>query len=684
VTGRAHPSLRAGRVATAQLEPDLVIEHREALIYLLHQAAEIEHGLMCEYLYAAFTLRRPDDPGLTSEQRETIGRWRSAVNAVAREEMLHLALVSNLLTAIGAAPNFGRPQLPHPARHYPPGVHVELIPFSERALRHFLFLERPEGIVVEDSVGAEDLREALLHAQPAMSPREIVPRGQQFATVGHLYRAIEGALEHLSTRLGEDGLFVGPPRAQAGSADFHWKGLTRITDLASAKAALELIMEQGEGAHGDWRTAHFGQFLKILHEYRWMLEADPDFEPSRPVLVADVRPTEAGDHGQLIADPRTADVVDLFNVGYEIMLQVLTRYFTHTEESSEQLCVLADVAVGLMVDVIEPLGELIPDLPVGPEYPGRTAGPSFELFYTSGYHLPHQHAAWRLLQERLRLAARLAGEIEHPTAAGTLGDAERALDGLADRLHTVAETSSATTAPAATDEDAHITITENGPYVVAGPLSLSEQAIGVDAAGDSVSWEQLSAYETDDRYALCRCGHSANKPFCDGSHARVGFDGTETASRRTFEQDAELIDGPTMELADDRPLCAFARFCDGHGGIWKLIGETDRPGERQLVEHHATHCPSGRLVVRDKQRDTVLEPDLDRSIVLIEDPQQNASGPIWVRGRVTIASADGFAYEQRNRVTLCRCGESSNKPFCDGTHAHIGFRAHPAHDAAET
>jgi CDGSH-type Zn-finger protein len=661
------------------LEPDLVIEHREALIYLLYQAAEIEHGLMCEYLYAAFTLRPAGDPLLTPEQRETIARWRAAVNAVAGEEMLHLALVSNLLTALGAAPNFGRPQLPHPARHYPPGVQVELIPFGERALRHFLFLERPEGFELEDSLAADGLTEALAHAQPAMSPREIVPRGQQFATIGHLYRAIERGLEHLSRKIGEEGLFVGPPRAQAGSADFRWKGLTKITDLRSAKTALELIMEQGEGAHGDWRTAHFGRFHDVLHEYLALRTADPNFEAARPVLVADVRPTEQGEHDELITDPRTAAVVDLFNVAYEIMLQTLARYFTHTDETGDDLAVLAGVALALMVSVIGPLGERIPDLPVGPEHPGRTAGPSFELFYTSGYHLPHRHAAWRLLEERLRLAAQLAGEIELPSAADVLEEAALTLNGLADRLHAAADAGSLAMAPR---DEPHIAITKNGPYVVTG-LPLSEQAIGVDADGNSTTWVQLRSHCTDGRYALCRCGQSANKPFCDGTHAHVGFDGTETASRRSFAQDASVIDGPTMELSDDQPLCAFARFCDGHGGIWKLTGETDNPRTRVIVAQQASHCPSGRLVIKDKQQDdTILEPDLGQSIVLIEDPQQNASGPIWVRGGVRITSADGFVHETRNRVTLCRCGRSANKPFCDGTHAHIGFNAHAADDHA--
>lgn len=226
------------------------------------------------------------------------------------------------------------------------------------------------------------------------------------------------------------------------------------------------------------------------------------------------------------------------------------------------------------------------------------------------------------------------------------------------------------------EETPRILITENGPYVVSGALGMSEESIGIDEAGDAWSWQQGRSYEATESYALCRCGRSENKPFCDGTHAKVGFDGTETASRESFDAEAESHDGPTMHLADDRPLCAFARFCDGQGSIWKTIHETEETAKRELVAHQGEHCPSGRLLVTDKRSGLALEPEFEPSIVLIEDPQQNASGPIWVRGGVPIVSADGFEHEVRNRVTLCRCGESSNKPFCDGTHAHIGFRAH--------
>ncbi len=226
--------------------------------------------------------------------------------------------------------------------------------------------------------------------------------------------------------------------------------------------------------------------------------------------------------------------------------------------------------------------------------------------------------------------------------------------------------------------DPTILITENGPYLVSGSVPLDEQAITVEEGGNT--WDYagtgFAVPPAGERYALCRCGHSASKPFCDGTHARIGFDGTEVASRRPFAEDAEVSEGPGLDLADNSPLCAFARICDGHGGIWQTVQETGQPAQRAVVEHQGTHCPSGRLVVSDHGGGEPVELPYEPSIVLLEDPQQNASGPIWVRGGITIRSADGFEYETRNRVTLCRCGQSSNKPFCDGTHAHIGFRAH--------
>jgi hypothetical protein len=131
--------------APATAEGDFVIEHREALIYMICEAAELEHMLMCEYLFAAFSLKNAPDDTLAAEHLDAVRRWRSVLLGVAREEMLHLALTANMLIALGIGPHLSRPNLPRPARHYPPGVHLVLLPFGEQALRHFLYLERPEG-----------------------------------------------------------------------------------------------------------------------------------------------------------------------------------------------------------------------------------------------------------------------------------------------------------------------------------------------------------------------------------------------------------------------------------------------------------------------------------------------------------------------------------------------------------
>ena len=160
------------------------------------------------------------------------------------------------------------------------------------------------------------------------------------------------------------------PAAQATEEHFRWQELVAVTDLASARQAIETIVEQGEGARGEWRDAHFGRLLGVLDEYLAAKRADPSFEPARPVVAANVRPPSTGVVVPLITDPGTARAMDLLNVAYEVLLQLLSRYFAHTDESPEQLEVLADVAVGLMYTVIKPLGSIVTPQPVGPDMPG--------------------------------------------------------------------------------------------------------------------------------------------------------------------------------------------------------------------------------------------------------------------------------------------------------------------------
>src|SRR3954467_3106809 len=165
------------------------LEHREALIYTLGKAAELEHLVMLQYLFAAFSLKQRVEEGLTPETLAAINRWRKTLLSIAEQEMLHLALVQNLLTAVGAAPRFARPNFPMPAYSYPAGVRIELVPFGEAALRHFAFLERPEGMDVEDAEGVEAIEQAV--PLPHEEGDEIVPHLQEFDTIGQLYRSIQ-------------------------------------------------------------------------------------------------------------------------------------------------------------------------------------------------------------------------------------------------------------------------------------------------------------------------------------------------------------------------------------------------------------------------------------------------------------------------------------------------------------
>lgn len=223
-----------------------------------------------------------------------------------------------------------------------------------------------------------------------------------------------------------------------------------------------------------------------------------------------------------------------------------------------------------------------------------------------------------------------------------------------------------------------VTVSKNGPYLVSGAVPLSKMVIISDRQGGSEAWQPERSYPEQDKMALCRCGHSGSKPYCDGTHAKIGFNGTETASREPYLAQAEEIDGPQYRLTDVESLCAFARFCDPNGQVWNQVTQTDDPQVAENFIRQVNNCPSGRLVAWNAETQEPVETPLPISIGLIEDPVEQCSGPIWLRGGIQVIAADGFSYEVRNRVTLCRCGASNNKPFCDGTHASIKFKDEPS------
>lgn len=213
-----------------------------------------------------------------------------------------------------------------------------------------------------------------------------------------------------------------------------------------------------------------------------------------------------------------------------------------------------------------------------------------------------------------------------------------------------------------------IKILKDGPYEVSGETPLNVMSIATDANGDSVCWEKGKNYGTGENvYCLCRCGRSNDKPFCDGAHTTAGFRGAEVADQQPYSDRAGMYEGRELDLMDDESLCVEARFCDRGATIWNLVTEGSGPKDRSQAIDEACNCPSGRLTIADKDG-RLLEPDLPEEISLINDPSQTCRGPLWVKGGITVRGAQGEEYEARNRVTLCRCGESTNMPYCDGSH----------------
>jgi hypothetical protein len=407
------------------------VDSREELVYLLGQASEIEHGLLSEYLYAQFSLKRDVSEGVTPEQLTRIHAWEQTLIDVIKQEMLHLAFATNILTAIGAAPHFDRPNFPILSRWYPPDVEIALLPFGERALRHFMFLERPEGMRLRD---AEGFTPSDLSAPYPADETNLTAGAEEWHTVGHLYRGIETGLANLVEKHGEAGVFIGPPAAQATTQVFEWPELIAVTDLASASRAIEVIVEQGEGARGDWVNSHFGKFVGILEDLLAVRAADPAFEPARPVIPTFLHQPPDVDGATLVEDPLTRRVVALFNAVYEVILQLQARYFVHHGETPDELETLAKTVKHLMNWVMRQLGPLVTSLPVGAAFPGKTTGPAFDMVRPAFFVLPHREAAWKILRERFIQLGSVADQLSREGGLSALSDIARTLNGFAGDL----------------------------------------------------------------------------------------------------------------------------------------------------------------------------------------------------------------------------------------------------------
>lgn len=217
-----------------------------------------------------------------------------------------------------------------------------------------------------------------------------------------------------------------------------------------------------------------------------------------------------------------------------------------------------------------------------------------------------------------------------------------------------------------------IVVETNGPYRVEGNVRILRTAIVKTERGEPVAWEEGPDFKRRKTALLCRCGKSSNKPFCDSTHETWEFDGTETADRGPMVERAGDWPGQDgVVLYDDGSLCTHAGFCKTVSrGVWDMIADED-PAVREEGRAMIRRCPSGRLAYVVEPGSEPGESEFEPSIGV----EPNAS--LWIRGNIPVVSEDGTPYEVRNRQTLCRCGHSRNKPFCDASH-----QAHLFHDRA--
>ena len=219
-----------------------------------------------------------------------------------------------------------------------------------------------------------------------------------------------------------------------------------------------------------------------------------------------------------------------------------------------------------------------------------------------------------------------------------------------------------------TQENQEITVRPNGPYLVRGGIPLVRKSQVMSEYGEPLDWQNDGPLDSREVYALCRCGQSNSKPFCDGSHSRLGIEGDEAADTSTFDQRKKVFQGDNIEVRDDHSMCMHAGFCGTRlTNVWKMLEESQDKEVRDEIIAMVQRCPSGTLVHALSRDAEGVEPALPREIAVIPD------GPLWVTGGIPIQRQDGEPLEIRNRVTLCRCGASSKKPLCDGTHKEIGF-----------
>lgn len=641
---------------------------REQLIHALYEAAELEHNLMCTYLYAAFSLKDGEAEGLTAEEAAAVARWRRAILDVAIDEMGHLAAVWNITSGIGGVPRFGRGNFPLDAGYLPAGVVVKLAPFNMQVLQHFIHLERPGGSEEPDGEGFD--HPSFLRG--AVTPR-ITPMSIDYETVGQFYDTMKYALDFMATKLGEKQLFCGNPALQLSEAELALNGAKPVLCSKTAVAACDAIITEGEGAPALSPNSHFARFCAIRTEYRSLLARNPSFKPAHPAAVNPVLRRPPGLAGRVwIEDGAASAIVDVANAAYQTMLRLMAYSYAVPGPSREK-----GLAVGLGIDLMKAmtlLAESAARRPAGPANPDCNAGMSFTALRDAAPMLPSASTR-RFFAERMDELASFAGRLD--LSDPRIARAAKLLTALAGRAQGLLDLSDAQTEPRQTGETVQSVKPAPPTQLVDGAEIVAGEAVEITFNGKL-------------------CIHSR---FCVTGAPKVFLANVQGPWIHPDDMDAEEL----MAVARECPSGAIQyRRRDGgreeqappvnlisvrEAGPYAFRGNLTIDGKP--IGYRATLCRCGASKNKpfcDSSHKEIAfaasgEPPTGNRTEMLAvrdgsvDVAPQMDGPLEVRGNLEIISGTGRVVARTETARLCRCGHSNTKPFCDGSHIRAGFRS---------
>lgn len=648
---------------------DIAEPSREALLHRLYEAAELEHNLMCTYLYAAFSLKDASD-GLSAQEAAATARWRGAILQVAIEEMGHLCAVWNITCALGGAPRFGRGNFPLDPGYLPAGVVVKLAPFDATVLQHFIYLERPKDSAEPDGEGFEPP----VHYRRGTPAPHLTPMGIDYDTVGDFYVSLGESVRRFVARVGERNAFCGDPALQLSPQEIDIGGAQPVICAKTALAAFDAIVRQGEGAQADTADSHYQKFTAIRRELRALREASPSFQPSFPAAVNPVLRRPPRPEGRVwIESEDAAQCVDLANAAYGLMVRLIAYSYGLARPAPAKAAAI-DLGIGLM-KAMTLLAERAARLPAGPSNPHCHAGVTFVALRDSAAFAPGA-AAQRFFIERLAELARGAATLD--AADERTRRAALLLAELAQRGERDLGDASSPIAPQ--------TATRADPAPASVPPVATATAMGV---------EEIEGRDLTLLFDSRKCIHSR---FCVTWAPKVFLANVQGPWIHPDAMDVERLveiahvcpsgairyrrkDGKADEPAPPVNLLAirengpYAVRADirlaGQPGLFRATlcrcGASNNKPFCDGSHHEVTFTASG------EPPSGVTDMLAARDGTLAIDPQSD--GPLQVRGNLEITSGTGRVVARVTQARLCRCGGSGNKPFCDGTHAKIGFRS---------